>query len=159
HYGRVCPVETPEGETIGLTGSLALYADADEDGFLRTPYRPARSRRRVVRLRADEEDGACIALAAAPLEGEVPVRRGGVVTRVPADGATHAEVSPRQMGGLSAGLIPFLDHDDATRALMGCNMQRQAVPLLLPEPPLVATGLEKQAAQDGGLVVRAKKDG
>src|SRR6185369_9222924 len=116
----------------------------------------AKSSRGVVRLKADEEDGACVALAVAPLSGEVPVRRDGAIAHVTADDVTHVEVSPRQMVGLSAGLIPFLDHDDATRALMGCNMQRQAVPLLMAEPPRVATGIEEAVAKDSGACITAK---
>jgi DNA-directed RNA polymerase subunit beta len=173
HHGRLCPVETPEGESIGLVLHLALYAGVDEHGFLVTPYHPvedAQVQDRVVYLRADEEEGACIAPADAVGAGRrlggrlIALARPGAegagdFVEVPAERVTHVCVSPQQVVGLSAGLIPFVGHDDANRALMGSNMQRQAVGLLAPQPPVVATGLEGAAAQHSSFVVRAAAAG
>jgi DNA-directed RNA polymerase subunit beta len=171
HYGRICPIETPEGTNIGLISSLSIYASVDEYGFLTTPYRKVAkrklgaSREDVVNLRADEESQAYIAPADTPSEHHkisqerVTARFGGEFSSVNPDHVQYIDISPKQMVGVSAGLIPFLEHDDANRALMGSNMQRQAVPLLITEPPLVSTGLENVVAQNSGMVVRAEKDG
>jgi DNA-directed RNA polymerase subunit beta len=168
HYGRICPIETPEGTNIGLISSLSIYAGVDEYGFLITPYRKINKRRLttdVAWLRADEESQAYLAPADTPSDGHkvnqdrVVARFGGDFSTISADNVQYIDISPKQMVGVSAGLIPFLEHDDANRALMGSNMQRQAVPLLITEPPLVSTGLEKEVALHSGMVVRAEKDG
>jgi DNA-directed RNA polymerase subunit beta len=171
HYGRICPIETPEGTNIGLISSLSIYAGVDEYGFLITPYRKVARRKLteghggVVQLRADEESQAYLAPADTPTDGHkinhdrVIARIGGDFSYVNADNVQYVDISPKQMVGVSAGLIPFLEHDDANRALMGSNMQRQAVPLLVTEPPLVATGLEKDVARNSGMVVRAERAG
>jgi DNA-directed RNA polymerase subunit beta len=172
HYGRICPIETPEGTNIGLISSLSIFASVDDYGFLTTPYRKVNKRKLgvsrddVVNLRADEESQAYIAPADTPSDDHhkvtperVTARFGGEFSSVGADSLQYIDISPKQMVGVSAGLIPFLEHDDANRALMGSNMQRQAVPLLITEPPLVATGLERVVAQNSGMVIRAEKDG
>jgi DNA-directed RNA polymerase subunit beta len=168
HYGRICPIETPEGTNIGLISSLSIYATVDEYGFLTTPYRRIHKGKLtsdVTWLRANEESQAYLAPADAPTDGHklthdrVIARFGGDFKFVPADQVQFIDISPKQMVGVSAGLIPFLEHDDANRALMGSNMQRQAVPLLVTEPPLVSTGLEKEVAKHSGMVVKAEKDG
>ncbi len=168
HYGRICPIETPEGTNIGLISSLAIYSGVDSYGFLVTPYRKvAKSKLTddVVWLRADEEHEACLAPADAlvidgKLQGDTIVaRQRGDFVLVPAEKVEYIDVAPSQMVGVSAGLIPFLEHDDANRALMGSNMQRQAVPLLVTEPPVVATGMERDVATNSGLLVRAAKKG
>jgi DNA-directed RNA polymerase subunit beta len=170
HYGRMCPIETPEGPNIGLIGSLASFARINAFGFIETPYR------RVVKgkvtstidyLTASEEDDFVVAQANAPLtadshfaEDRVLVRRkGGEVELVPANEVDYMDVSPRQMVSVGTSLIPFLEHDDANRALMGANMQRQAVPLLRSDSPLVGTGMEGFAAIDAGDVILAKRAG
>ncbi|MCA1942238.1 MAG: DNA-directed RNA polymerase subunit beta [Yonghaparkia sp.] len=170
HYGRMCPIETPEGPNIGLIGSLASFARINAFGFIETPYR------RVIKgkvsstidyLTASEEDDHVVAQAGAPLnkdgsfaEDRVLVRRkGGEVELVPADEVDYMDVSPRQMVSVATSLIPFLEHDDANRALMGANMQRQAVPLLRSESPLVGTGMESYAAVDAGDVITATAAG
>jgi DNA-directed RNA polymerase subunit beta len=168
HYGRICPIETPEGTNIGLISHLSIYAGVDEYGFLITPYRAVNKRKLTddVRwLRADEESLAHLAPADAPTDSQkitqerVIARYLGDFTSIPADQVQYIDISPKQMVGVSAGLIPFLEHDDANRALMGSNMQRQAVPLLITEPPIVATGLEKDVAHNSGMVVKAEKSG
>jgi len=168
HYGRICPIETPEGTNIGLISSLGIFAGVNQYGFLITPYRKVVHREvtsEVVWLRADEESEAYIAPADTPVEngrikpGKVIVRYRGEFTYVEADKVQYMDVSTKQIVGVSAGLIPFLEHDDANRALMGSNMQRQAVPLLQTEPPLVATGLEPEVAKNSSMVVRAEKSG
>jgi len=168
HYGRICPIETPEGTNIGLISSLSIYAEIDEYGFLTTPYKIVTNKKltdEVVRLRADEESQAALVPADVETEGDkistpmVNGRLAGDLQPIPADKVQYIDVSPKQMVGVSAGLIPFLEHDDANRALMGSNMQRQAVPLLIPEPALVATGLEREVAQHSGMLVRAQEDG
>jgi DNA-directed RNA polymerase subunit beta len=171
HYGRICPIETPEGTNIGLISSLSIYAGVDEYGFLITPYRKVNKRKLgqeksdIVWLRADEESQVYLAPADTPNDGSkitqerVVARFGGDFVNVSADQIQYIDISPKQMVGVSAGLIPFLEHDDANRALMGSNMQRQAVPLLVTEPPLVATGLEAEVARNSGMVVRAEKAG
>jgi DNA-directed RNA polymerase subunit beta len=168
HYGRICPIETPEGTNIGLISSLAIYSGVDSYGFLVTPYRKVVKGRLtddVVWLRADEEHEAHLAPADATvvdgrLQGETIIARyRGDFVLVPADDIQYIDVAPSQMVGVSAGLIPFLEHDDANRALMGSNMQRQAVPLLVTEPPIVATGMERDVAVNSGLIVRAARKG
>ncbi len=178
HYGRICPIETPEGTNIGLISHLSIYASVDEYGFLITPYRSVEKRKltgQVRWLRADEESVSTLAPAdtqsenhvlGAAKEKEKEVAK--VIARVGKEGdfayvgteeVQYVDISPKQMVGVSAGLIPFLEHDDANRALMGSNMQRQAVPLLVTEPPVVATGLEKDVAYNSGMVVKAERDG
>ncbi|MEM8865252.1 MAG: DNA-directed RNA polymerase subunit beta [Planctomycetota bacterium] len=168
HYGRICPIETPEGTNIGLISSLAMYASVDEYGFLITPYRVVKNKKltdEVVWLRADEENDAYVASADAPikdgkLEGDTIVARyRSDFLLVPTEKIEYTDVAPSQMIGVSAGLIPFLEHDDANRALMGSNMQRQAVPLLVADPPIVGTGLERDVARHSGLLVRAGHKG
>ena len=168
HYGRICPIETPEGTNIGLISSLSIFAEIDEYGFLITPYRKVNHGKltdEVFRLRADEESRLRIAPADIPTDhnkitvDRVNGRSSGDLTTIPADKIDYVDVSPKQMVGVSAGLIPFLEHDDANRALMGSNMQRQAVPLLVTEPPIVGTGLEKEVARHSGMLVRAQEDG
>ncbi|MFO0802438.1 MAG: DNA-directed RNA polymerase subunit beta [Gemmataceae bacterium] len=168
HYGRICPIETPEGTNIGLISSLSIYSEIDDYGFLNTPYKVVKNKKltdQVVRLRADEESTAKLAPADIPTEGDritaerVNGRFDGDLQSIASEKVEYIDVSPKQMVGVSAGLIPFLEHDDANRALMGSNMQRQAVPLLVPEPPLVSTGLEKEVAKHSGMLVRAQEDG
>ncbi|MBA2465803.1 MAG: DNA-directed RNA polymerase subunit beta, partial [Nocardioidaceae bacterium] len=170
HYGRMCPIETPEGPNIGLIGSLASYATVSEFGFVQTPYRVVRGGKvtdQVAYLTADEEDEHVIAQANEPLNADgsfsgarVLVRRkGGEVEFIPATGVDYMDVSPRQMVSVATAMIPFLEHDDANRALMGSNMQRQAVPLLRSEAPFVGTGMEYRAAKDAGDVIIADKAG
>jgi len=170
HYGRMCPIETPEGPNIGLIGSLATYGRINAFGFVETPYRKVVKGKvtdQVDYLTADEEDEHVIAQANAPLtpdgsfaEARVLVRRkGGEVEFIPAAEVDYMDVSPRQMVSVATAMIPFLEHDDANRALMGSNMQRQAVPLLRSEAPLVGTGMEYRAAVDAGDVIVAEKAG
>jgi DNA-directed RNA polymerase subunit beta len=169
HYGRICPVETPEGPNIGLIVSLSTYARVNEFGFIETPYRLVREGRvlpEVKYLTAIEEENQVIAPADQPVDpdgsfkGElISARKGGdFVTVVPSD-INMVDVSPNQLVSVAATLIPFLEHDDANRALMGSNMQRQAVPLMRPEIPLVGTGMELAVARDSGAVVVAKRSG
>jgi DNA-directed RNA polymerase subunit beta len=170
HYGRMCPIETPEGPNIGLIGSLASYGRINPFGFVETPYRKVEKGRvtdKVDYLTADDEDRFVIAQANAPLddkgrfvEERVLVRqRDGEVSEITADEVDYMDVSPRQMVSVATALIPFLEHDDANRALMGANMQRQAVPLVRSQAPLVGTGMEYRAAVDAGDVVTATKAG
>ncbi|MGL4550989.1 MAG: DNA-directed RNA polymerase subunit beta, partial [Gemmataceae bacterium] len=168
HYGRICPIETPEGTNIGLISHLSTFATVDDYGFLVTPYRRIKDGKLtdiVKSLRADEESLAKLAPADAASDGthligdRVTARLAGDFLAVAPNEVEYGDVSPKQMVGVSAGLIPFLEHDDANRALMGSNMQRQAVPLLIPEPPVVATGLEKGVASNSGMVVRAERPG
>jgi DNA-directed RNA polymerase subunit beta len=170
HYGRMCPIETPEGPNIGLIGSLSSYARVNPFGFIETPYRKVNEGHvsdDIFYLTADEEDRFVIAQANAPLDADgsfaeqrVLVRRkGGEMELVDADEVDYMDVSPRQMVSVATAMIPFLEHDDANRALMGANMQRQAVPLLRAESPLVGTGTELRAAVDAGDVMVAKKAG
>jgi DNA-directed RNA polymerase subunit beta len=168
HYGRICPIETPEGTNIGLISHLSIYAGVDDYGFLITPYRTVEKKKlteKVNQMRADEETNAYLAPADAPTDGQkisgdrVIARFGGDFEYTPSDKVQFIDISPKQMVGVSAGLIPFLEHDDANRALMGSNMQRQAVPLLVTEPPIVATGLEKDVAYNSGMVIKAEKGG
>ncbi|HOL88328.1 MAG TPA: DNA-directed RNA polymerase subunit beta [Anaerohalosphaeraceae bacterium] len=169
HYGRVCPIETPEGTNIGLIVSLGIFAKVDEYGFLVTPYRKVKDKKvtdEIVYLRADEEMEAIFAppsmIDPATMklrDGLVLAREKGDLTQVDSSLVNYVDVSPRQIVGVSAALIPFLEHDDANRALMGSNMQRQAVPLLVTEPPLVGTGMEEPVAQNSSMVVRARQSG
>jgi DNA-directed RNA polymerase subunit beta len=168
HYGRICPIETPEGTNIGLISSLSIYAGVDDYGFLITPYRKVHKGKLapdVLWLRADEESQAHLAPADTPVEKDkvsqdrVTARFGGDFIMTAADQIQFIDISPKQMVGVSAGLIPFLEHDDANRALMGSNMQRQAVPLMITEPALVSTGLEREVAKHSGMVVKAQADG
>ena len=170
HYGRMCPIETPEGPNIGLIGSLATYARVTPFGFIETPYRKVVEGKvtdRIDYLTADEEDEHIIAQANAPLtddnhfvEPRVLVRRrGGEVENIQASEVDYMDVSPRQMVSVATAMIPFLEHDDANRALMGANMMRQAVPLIRAEAPLVGTGMEFRAAVDAGDVLLARKPG
>ena len=170
HYGRMCPIETPEGPNIGLIGSLATYARVTPFGFIETPYRKVVKGKvtdQIDYLTADEEDEHIIAQANAPLtadshfaEERVLVRRrGGEVEYILADEVDYMDVSPRQMVSVATAMIPFLEHDDANRALMGSNMMRQAVPLLRAEAPFVGTGMEFRAAVDAGDVTLARKSG
>jgi DNA-directed RNA polymerase subunit beta len=169
HYGRLCPIETPEGANIGLISSLALYAKLDDYGFLTTPYRRVKKGKltdEIKYLRADQEHDLVLAPADSAISPDgvltsdrVLARLNGDNVEVPPSGVDYVDVSPAQIIGVSASLIPFLEHDDANRALMGSNMQRQAVPLLEAEVPLVGTGMEKVVAQNSNLLVYAKEAG
>lgn len=169
HYGRMCPIETPEGPNIGLIGSLCTYARINEYGFIETPYRRVENGRitdKIVYLTADEEDNYVIAQANEPFtdEGEylnkrISVRHKDQIALVPAEEVDFMDVSPKQLVSIATALIPFLENDDPSRALMGANMQRQAVPLLKAEAPLVGTGMETKTAIDSGVVLLAKEDG
>jgi DNA-directed RNA polymerase subunit beta len=170
HYGRMCPIETPEGPNIGLIGSLSTYARVNPYGFVETPYRKVVKGKvsdQVDYLTADEEDRHVIAQANEPIDAKgnfvnpkVLVRRkGGEVDYIDPSDVDYMDVSPRQMVSVATAMIPFLEHDDANRALMGSNMQRQSVPLLRSESPLVGTGMEARAAKDAGDVVVAEKAG
>ena len=169
HYGRICPIETPEGTNIGLIASLAIFATMDEYGFLLTPYSKVKNGKvtdEVEYLRADEEMKAVFAPPSAVdrrtnkiAKGFVLARKSGELANASSDEVDYVDISPKQIVGISASLIPFLEHDDANRALMGSNMQRQAVPLLRTEPPLVGTGMESVVGQNSSMVVRAKSSG
>ncbi len=169
HYGRLCPIETPEGSNIGLISSLALYAKLDEYGFLTAPYRRVKKGKltdEVVYLRADEEGGLLMAPADVAINDDMSLaservlaRKDGDNVEVPPEEIDFVDVSPSQIIGISAALIPFLEHDDANRALMGSNMQRQAVPLLVPEPPTVGTGMERVVAKNSNLPIYARAAG
>ncbi len=170
HYGRICPIETPEGPNIGLLASLTVYAQVNERGFIETPYREIDKNGRVTDvityLDAHEEDKHHIAQASEPLTDERRLAADRVAARFRGNFHTdssskigYLDASPSQIVSMSAALVPFLEHDDANRALMGSNMQRQAVPLMKPSPPLVGTGMEKIAARDSGVVQRSKRDG
>ena len=169
HYGRLCPIETPEGANIGLISSLALYASLDDYGFLTTPFRQVKKGRVtdvVEYLRADQELGKVMTPADVQIDEKgslvgdrILARRDGDNVEVGADQVDYVDVSPKQIVGVSAALIPFLEHDDANRALMGSNMQRQAVPLLIPEVPIVGTGMEKPVAGNSNMPVFAKRAG
>ncbi|MDD2421145.1 MAG: DNA-directed RNA polymerase subunit beta [Heliobacteriaceae bacterium] len=171
HYGRMCPIETPEGPNIGLIGSLSTYARINEFGFIETPYRKVDKELGLVTaqidyLTADEEDKYVVAQANAPLDAEgrfiqnkVNVRYGSDILVVPTSEVDYMDVSPKQVVSIATALIPFLEHDDANRALMGANMQRQAVPLLRTDAPYVGTGMEYKAARDSGVALITGKDG
>jgi DNA-directed RNA polymerase subunit beta len=163
HYGRICPVETPEGSNIGLISNLGIFSRVDDYGFLITPYRVAKNGKvtgEVVFLRADEEEDHYIAPADQDFTKDtILARLNGDFLEIERKKIEYIDVSPRQLVGVSAGLIPFLEHDDANRALMGSNMQRQAVPLIRCQPPIVATGLEADVPRYSGMVVVAEEDG
>lgn len=169
HYGRICPIETPEGPNIGLIGSLAIYAKINKYGFIETPYVKVKDGKadfdQVDYLAADEEEGLFIAQADTKigenneLLGDVVCRYGHEIVNISGEKVDYLDISPKQVVSVSAGLIPFLEHDDANRALMGSNMQRQAVPLLRTEAPYIGTGLERKVAVDSGAVVTSKTDG
>ena len=169
HYGRMCPIETPEGQNIGLITSLSVYARINKYGFIETPYRKVVNRRvtdEVVYLTADEEDKYTIVQANAKIDDEgrfvddlVLSRHRANILMAPADEVDFMDVSPTQLVSISAALIPFLEHDDANRALMGSNMQRQSVPLMVTEAPIVGTGIERRVAIDSGAVVIARRGG
>ncbi len=177
HYGRMCPIETPEGPNIGLINSLSTYARINEYGFIEAPYRKVDAKNHrilgtegIVYLAADEEDGKIIAQANEPVvtdengntwfaKDRIVVRQRDQILEVSADQVDYMDVSPKQLVSVATAMIPFLENDDANRALMGSNMQRQAVPLLMPEAPYVGTGMEYKAAYDSGVVVVSKHDG
>ncbi|HHT9114567.1 MAG TPA: DNA-directed RNA polymerase subunit beta, partial [Candidatus Wunengus sp. YC65] len=169
HYGRVCPIETPEGTNIGLIASLSIYAATDEYGFLITPYRiidKGKITEKITYLRADEEENKLIAPADVLIKGKEKLGKENLLCRYNGDfqqqsfkDVNYMDVSPKQLVGVSASLIPFLEHSDANRALMGSNMQRQAVPLLRTEPPIVATGMERVVAQNSSMTVQAENAG
>ncbi len=169
HYGRICPIETPEGPNIGLITSLSSFAKINEFGFIETPYRIVRDgvvTEEIEYMTSDQEENCVIAQASAPLDKQSTfieptcwARMRDESLKVETDKVTHMDVSSKQLVSIVAGLIPFLEHDDANRALMGSNMQRQGVPLLKTEAPLVGTGLEARAARDSGAVVIAEEDG
>ena len=169
HYGRMCPIETPEGPNVGLIASLSTYARVNDFGFIETPYRKVRGGRvtdEIEYLTADVEEPYTIAQANAEIDPKgklvddrVSARRRGNFVMVPPSEVQYIDVSPKQLVGVSTSLIPFLEHDDANRALMGANMQRQAVPLLRPDAPVVGTGMEYVAAKDSGAVLVARRSG
>lgn len=169
HYGRICPIETPEGPNIGLITSLSSYAKINEFGFIETPYLIVRDgvvTDEIEYMTADQEERCVIAQASAPLDDYRMfkdsicwARYRGEPLEIESSRVTHMDVSPKQLVSIVTGLIPFLEHDDANRALMGSNMQRQGVPLLRPEAPIVGTGLEARAARDSGAVIVALEDG
>jgi DNA-directed RNA polymerase subunit beta len=168
HYGRICPIETPEGPNIGLINSLSTYARVNEFGFIETPYRVVKDGRatdKIEYLTADQEEAKIIAQANSELDdkghfvGKVTVRQDGEFLEVAATEVHYMDVSPKQVISIAAGMIPFLEHDDANRALMGSNMQRQGVPLLQAEAPFVGTGIEERVARDSKIVVVADEAG
>ena len=172
HYGRMCPIETPEGPNIGLIGSLTTYGIVNEYGFIETPYRvvdkaTGRVTEEIHYLTADDEEDKIVAQANEPLDSEghfvnlkVAARgKGGEIDLVPREAVDYMDVSPKQVVSVATAMIPFLENDDANRALMGANMQRQAVPLLVTEAPIVGTGMEHKAAKDSGVVIIAKHSG
>jgi len=168
HYGRICPIETPEGPNIGLINSLSTYARVNEFGFIETPYRTVKDGRatdKIDYLTADQEEAKVIAQANSEIDdkghfvGKVTVRKDGEFLEVSASEVDYMDVSPKQVISIAAGMIPFLEHDDANRALMGSNMQRQGVPLLQAEAPFVGTGIEERVARDSKIVVVAEDGG
>ncbi|MGA0012087.1 MAG: DNA-directed RNA polymerase subunit beta [Flavobacteriaceae bacterium] len=170
HYGRLCPIETPEGPNIGLISSLSVFAKVNAMGFLETPYRKVSNGKvdlsEHVFLSAEEEEGKKIAQANIPLSSDGTIDADKVIARLEGDFPVvspeeidYTDVAPNQIASISASLIPFLEHDDANRALMGSNMMRQAVPLLRPESPIVGTGLERQVARDSRVLINAEGDG
>ena len=172
HYGRMCPIESPEGPNIGLIGSLSTYGKINQYGFIETPYRPVDKETGVVLdyveyLTADEEESMIVAQANEPLDSEnrfinnrIGSRGvGGEIALVPKEMIDYMDVSPKQVVSVATAMIPFLENDDANRALMGSNMQRQAVPLLIPDAPYVGTGMEYKAARDSGVVILARNAG
>ena len=171
HYGRLCPIESPEGPNVGLISALSSFAMINEYGFIETPYRKVdhetgKVTDEVVYMPADEEDKYIIAQASEPLDkdgkfvnNKIKVRMREEITMVDKDRVDFVDVSPKQLVSVAAAMIPFVEHDDAKRSLMGANMQRQAVPLLMPETPIVGTGIEYRAAKDSGITVTAKNAG
>ena len=170
HYGRLCPIETPEGPNIGLISSLGVYAKVNNLGFIETPYRKVDNGvinlKETIYLSAEEEENQLIAQANIDFDKSGKIKDEKVIARdqadfplVTADQVNYTDVAPNQIASISASLIPFLEHDDANRALMGSNMMRQAVPLLRPESPIVGTGLEKQVASDSRVLINAENDG
>ena len=171
HYGRLCPVESPEGPNIGLISALCSFARINEYGFAEAPYRKVDKKTGKVTdhidyLSADKEDKYSIGQATEPLDKDgrfinkkVKVRQVTEFKEIPAEDVDYIEISPRELVSVAAAMIPFLEHDDVKRSLMGSNMQRQAVPLLKPEAPIVATGMEYRAAKDSGITILAKEDG
>ncbi|MEE3225416.1 MAG: DNA-directed RNA polymerase subunit beta, partial [Bacteroidota bacterium] len=171
HYGRLCPIETPEGPNIGLISSLAVYAKVNNMGFIETPYRTVTDGKidletKPKYLSAEEEEGMLIAQANNPMDDSGKIEEERVIARMEGDFPVvepntvhYADVSPNQIASISASLIPFLEHDDANRALMGSNMMRQAVPLLRADSPIVGTGLERQVASDSRVLINAEGDG
>ncbi len=171
HYGRLCPIESPEGPNVGLISALSSFAIINEYGFIETPYRKIDHETGKITdiidyMSADEEDKYIIAQASEPVgeDGKfvnerIRVRHQADITVVDRDKVDYMDVSPKQLVSVGAAMIPFLEHDDAKRSLMGTNMQRQAVPLLKPESPIVGTGMEYRAAKDSGITVVAKEDG
>ena len=171
HYGRLCPIESPEGPNVGLISALSSFAIINEYGFIETPYRKVdhatgKVTDEVVYMPADEEDKYIIAQASEPLDKDgkfvndkIKVRMREEITMVDKDKVDFVDVSPKQLVSVAAAMIPFVEHDDAKRSLMGANMQRQAVPLLMPESPIVGTGIEYRAAKDSGITVTAKNPG
>ena len=168
HYGRICPIETPEGTNIGLIASLGIFSSIDEYGFLQTPYREIKNGKptgNVEYLRADQEMRSVLAPVDTLADdgklhtGHVLARIAGELTEVDSSTIDYVDIAPKQIVGVSASLIPFLEHDDANRALMGSNMQRQAVPLVKVDPPFVATGMEQMVGANSGMVIKAANDG
>lgn len=169
HYGRLCPVESPEGPNIGLISALSSFAIINEYGFVETPYRKVVDGKvtdEIMYMSADEEDKYIIAQASEPVDEEgkfindrIRVRHREEITVADKDKVNFVDVSPKQLVSVAAAMIPFLEHDDVKRSLMGSNMQRQAVPLLTAESPIVGTGIEYRAARDSGITVLAKSDG
>ena len=171
HYGRMCPIETPEGQNIGLITSLSTYARINEYGFIEAPYRKVDKETGTVTdiveyMTADEEDKYIIAQANEPLDEKgrfindrVTCRYRDFIKEYPSSQVEYMDVDPKQLVSVATSLIPFLENDDANRALMGSNMQRQAVPLLRPEAPIIGTGMEHKVARDSGVCVIAKHDG
>ncbi len=169
HYGRICPIESPEGQNIGLITSLASYAKIDDYGFIMTPYRKVVDKKltdEIEYLTADQEADVMISIATVTVDENnmitdeiVPARFRGENLMVKPEQVDYVDVSPQQVVAVTTSCIPFLEHDDATRALMGANMQRQSVPLLKAEAPIVGTGVELVAARDSGAEVLSKADG
>jgi DNA-directed RNA polymerase subunit beta len=169
HYGRICPIETPEGANIGLISSLSIYSSVDEYGFLQTPYRVVKDGKltnEIKYLRADEEQNQYMTPSDVDTEADGTIKGSKIMVRYNSDyrfvdphEINYCDISSKQMVGVSAALIPFLEHDDANRALMGSNMQRQAVPLVRTEPPIVATGMEEVVARNSSMVIRSEFDG
>ncbi|MBQ9949804.1 MAG: DNA-directed RNA polymerase subunit beta, partial [Clostridia bacterium] len=176
HYGRMCPIETPEGPNIGLINSLSTYARINEYGFIEAPYRKVDAKNKcilmdeIVYITADEEEGAIVAQASEPLmqredgttwfaHDHLVARQRDQIIDIDAEQVQYMDISPKQLISVATAMIPFLENDDANRALMGSNMQRQAVPLLVPEAPIVGTGMEHKAAYDSGVMVIAKEAG
>ena len=171
HYGRLCPIESPEGPNIGLISALSSFAIINEYGFVETPYRKVdpvthKVTNEIVYMAAYDEDGHIIAQASEPIgrdgkfkNAKIQVRYLDEVTEVPAEKVDYMDVSPKQLVSVAAAMIPFLEHDDANRALMGTNMQRQAVPLMITDSPIVGTGIEYKAAKDSGIMILANRDG